>query len=89
LPCFFSSIGRVIYDEGLWGILIMAIQLGHVEQFRIFTNQEETMSEKIWPRETWGVEGRVKFFMGVDPGATGAAAFVNEEGQFIGFCDWR
>jgi hypothetical protein len=26
--------------------------------------------------------------MGVDPGATGAAAFVNEAGAFISFCDY-
>lgn len=29
-----------------------------------------------------------KFFMGVDPGATGAAAFINEEGVFITFLDY-
>jgi len=30
----------------------------------------------------------MKFFMGVDPGATGAAAFINEEGSYICFCDY-
>lgn len=29
-----------------------------------------------------------KFFMGVDPGATGAAAFINEAGAYICFCDY-
>lgn len=30
----------------------------------------------------------IRFFMGVDPGLTGAAAFVNEVGAFICFCDY-
>lgn len=29
-----------------------------------------------------------KYFMGVDPGATGAAAFINESGQYICVCDY-
>jgi crossover junction endodeoxyribonuclease RuvC len=29
-----------------------------------------------------------KFFMGIDPGATGAAAFINEEGVFLCFLDY-
>ena len=29
-----------------------------------------------------------KFFMGVDPGETGAAAFISESGTFIYFCDY-
>lgn len=29
-----------------------------------------------------------KFFMGVDPGMSGAAAFINEDGQFVCFLDY-